>query len=508
MNTQIPISSKNSSQCLSKDHCPYLNFASTTHVINAESLVEERNYLRERVNKLENFLNLATEEINKLKEQNKKLEEENKFLKEEKLSLIKEKFKPNLKKEERKPKKKGAPIGHIGVTRKKPTKIDKYVDVECSSCPDCSGDNLKELKDKITGEPVTEDHTVEDIEIIIKAICYRHHVYYCYDCKKVVTGRSAEELKKSYIGPAAVSLSHALRYEINISYGKIIKILRILGLEVTKGTLIKMENRLVKLLEGFYERLLEIIKKQEQIHGDETGWRVDGMNYWLWVFTNALIALYHIDPTRGSCVVEKILGKEYAGILISDCYSAYNILEKAIKQKCASHFLKDNHELSKIESEEVQKFYTELKSILQSAIQIHKDYKEEKATKEDLQTTKTQLSKELKELLSNHMENLEAEKLRKRLDKHFNEIFTFLEHPEIDATNNRAERQLRQNVIMRKITFGNRSPQGAKNHSVIMSVSETAKLHGYAPYEIFYEVVTGKKEKLEKLLEDTKPRPP
>ena len=207
-------------------------------------------------------------------------------------------------------------------------------------------------------------------------------------------------------------------------------------------------------------------------------------------------------------VVEEIIGKDYAGILISDCYGAYNILEKAIKQKCLAHFSRDNHELLEIESVHVKNFYEELKFILQMAIQIHKDYKEGKATKEDLQKTKIELSEELAKLLSNQIENHEAEKLRKRMNKHFNEIFTFLEHPEIEPTNNRAERQLRPNVIMRKITFGNRSPQGAKNHCTITSLSETAKLHGYSPFEIFYEVIIGKKEKLEKLLEATKPQPP
>lgn len=490
MNSQInPISSSEKTVfCLQKEHCPYLNFESANHVIN------ERDYLRNRVGELEAFLSLATEKINEFKEYIRKLEEENKFLKKEKIDEIKKKFKLNIKNEKEKSKKKGAPFGHTGTTRKKPNKIDKLVEIECSVCPDCNSTDLEKLIDNRTRKPITEDHTVEDIIITIIATCYRHHKYYCNNCKKVVTGRGLNELKKNYIGPVAISLSHSLRYETNISYGKIIKILKILGLTVTKGALIGMENRLVKLLEGFYNRLLEIIKKQEQIHGDETGWRVDGVNYWLWVFTNALISLYHIDSSRGSKVVEEILGKDYAGILISDCYGAYNILKKAIKQKCISHILSDNHELSKIESEMVQKFYEDLKYILQTAIQIHKEYNKGKVTKEYLQKTKIELSEELAKLLSTQMENHEAEKLRKRMNKHFNEIFTFLEHPEIEPTNNRAERQLRNNVIMRKITFGNRSTRGAKNNAVIMSLSETAKLHGYSPFEIFYEVITGKKK--------------
>ncbi len=67
-----------------------------------------------------------------------------------------------------------------------------------------------------------------------------------------------------------------------------------------------------------------------------------------------------------------------------------------------------------------------------------------------------------------------------------------MENPEIEPTNNRAERQLRPNVIMRKIMFGNRSPAGVISHVVIMSIIQTYKLHGYNPYDIFLLLVRNK----------------
>ncbi|PJB49231.1 MAG: hypothetical protein CO103_06250 [Chloroflexi bacterium CG_4_9_14_3_um_filter_45_9] len=62
--------------------------------------------------------------------------------------------------------------------------------------------------------------------------------------------------------------------------------------------------------------------------------------------------------------------------------------------------------------------------------------------------------------------------------KHNQELFTFLDNPAVEPTNNRAERQLRPNVIMRKVTFGNRSALGAFNHAVIMSIIQTGILNG------------------------------
>jgi len=74
------------------------------------------------------------------------------------------------------------------------------------------------------------------------------------------------------------------------------------------------------------------------------------------------------------------------------------------------------------------------------------------------------------ELLLLPIKHKDARRLCKRIIKYNQELFTFLDNPLVEPTNNRAERQLRPNVIMRKITFGNRSALGALNHAVIMSI--------------------------------------
>ncbi|MFH1798335.1 MAG: transposase [Candidatus Omnitrophota bacterium] len=58
----------------------------------------------------------------------------------------------------------------------------------------------------------------------------------------------------------------------------------------------------------------------------------------------------------------------------------------------------------------------------------------------------------------------------KRLIRHRDEIFTFLYVKDVDYHNNHAEQQIKPNVLLRKITFGNRSGKGAKTHDVVTSV--------------------------------------
>ena len=75
------------------------------------------------------------------------------------------------------------------------------------------------------------------------------------------------------------------------------------------------------------------------MNADETGWRVNGQDHWLWVFTNKDAAFYQIDKSRGSKVVRDVLGERYRGVLISNFYATYNQLQARSKQRCLGHLL-------------------------------------------------------------------------------------------------------------------------------------------------------------------------
>ena len=126
--------------------------------------------------------------------------------------------------------------------------------------------------------------------------------------------------------------------------------------------------------------------------------------------------------------------------------------------------------------------------------QVHKHIKQFKET----------ISTVLTELVLYHSQNKDIQRIKKRLVKHNKELLVFLDHPEIEPTNNRAERHLRQNVIMRKITFGNRSQTGVRNHQIIMSVLETAKLNGISPVDVFRSLSTNPSHILRNLPEKTR----
>ena len=96
---------------------------------------------------------------------------------------------------------------------------------------------------------------------------------------------------------------------------------------------------------------------------------------------------------------------------------------------------------------------------------------------------KRQAIARLVELLLLPIKHRDTRRLRNRIIKHNQELFTFLDNPLVEPTNNRAERQLRPMVIMRKVTFGNRSAVGAFNQAMLMSIIQTGVLNGIEPLD-------------------------
>jgi len=249
--------------CSYKDACPYLNFEPAARVL------AQRDYLSKRVDEMGKIMDLAREKIEKLRGRNKVLEEEKKSLKQELNQAHRKKFKPNLRKEEEEEKKtkkkRGSPFGHQGSSRKRPKRIDEYVDIYPAKCDRCGAEDITIYEGSF------EEHIIEDVRVRVKNTCYRSHYGYCKRCRKIVyPKKETKVIPKSHIGPNARAISGYLRY-IGIPFRKVAKISKdIFGLEITHPSLLDFDAKLAKSGEPIYEKIKDEVRSSSSINVDET----------------------------------------------------------------------------------------------------------------------------------------------------------------------------------------------------------------------------------------------
>ncbi len=464
-------------ECRQGNDCPYVNGG------DIRRLIAERDYLSQRVDEMEGLLAAAEAEIEKVRQENHQLKEENKSLGHQLKQVLGKIFKPRVKPHhDGDQPKRGAPAGHRGNSRRRPEVISEFIDIYPEKCDRCGGE-VKGYPDHF------DEHLIEDIEIRKRVTCHRFHYGYCQRCKEVVYAKKDEIPANDRIGVQARAVGGYLRY-LGLTYRKAARFFKdVFEIDLTHPSFLSFNTEQAQNGAPLYEGIKQSIRHSPSVNADETGWRVNGDNHWLWIFTNKDATLFHIDESRGGKVVTNILGEKYRGVLGCDFLSAYNELDAEAKQRCLAHFLseiKKVQEKSEFPPDNVDgTFCSQLKAVFKQAIAVWNRYREKTVGPDDLAQTKDWAILKMIELLLLPLEHEDTQRLRDRIIRHNQELFIFLDNPSVEPTNNRAERQLRPMVIKRKLTFGNRSDLGASNEAVVMSVVATGVLNGVEPLNVF-----------------------
>lgn len=381
--------------------------------------------------------------------------------------------KPPGKKRRKKP---GQKKGHPGAARPKPDKIDHFKEHTLECCPDCENE---------LGEPVknykryTEDIPPVETEVTEHTI----QGYWCPRCKKIVYAKVGDALPNATIGLRVVVFTAWLHYLIGVSVNNIVRILNFTAnFKVTAGGLTQSWKRLADRLEASYETIRKSISEAAVLHGDETGWRINGITHWLWCFATKTLCYYIIDKSRGSPVVIEVIGALFKGILITDFWGAYNLVGALAKQKCFFHLFTALVKTDKTnKSREWKAFRKKMGRLLRDAVRL--DKRRDKYDGPVFQRRLEKLGKRLGQLIEADSEDKDVNRIKKRLRRHRNELFTFLEYEGVSPYNNHAEQQMRTPAINRKISHQNRSREGARTQAILMTMFKSAVLQKLNPVE-------------------------
>jgi transposase len=371
----------------------------------------------------------------------------------------------------------GAKPGHPGSRRKPPDRIDRRKTHQAKRCPHCGGrlQRCNETRTRYTEDiphlqPEVTEHTI--------------HRDWCPKCRKQVEPAVPDALPGSTLGNHVLVLSAWLHYGLGNTLSQIVEVFNFhLQMKITPGGLVQMWYRLQAILYAWYEQIQQQALHSAVLFADESGWRVDGKTHWLWCFTNHNLTFYMINRSRGSPALMKFFVEEFSGTLVSDFWGAYNAVVCALRQTCLVHLLRELEHTERYKSPGAHwpEFAKKLRRLVGDAIRLWRARAE--LPEEIYASRRVRITTRLEELLATPWKDRHAKRLIKRLRRHRNDLFTFLDQPGVPFDNNTAERGIRPAVIIRKNSYGNRSERGADCQAALMSVFRTLKQRGHDPIQ-------------------------
>jgi transposase len=243
-----------------------------------------------------------------------------------------------------------------------------------------------------------------------------------------------------------------------------------------------------------YAGLREEIRGSPVVHQDETGWREDGRNGYVWASVTDAVRYFERHGTRSGKVPKEILGDDFCGVVVCDGYKGYDPLACQL-QRCWVHLLRHGHEIitRHPDAADAHAWVVKVRTIYDAAIALvatsgYGTLPEAVRQKQRL-ACERRLLKVAKPGLTSTVK--EQANLAKYLTSHINELFVFVQHPEVPSENNPAERAIRPLVVTRKVCGGTRSEKGSKTKMVLMSLLHTAQLRGMDPITSIEQMLLG-----------------
>ncbi len=357
------------------------------------------------------------------------------------------------------------------------------------------------------GGAVHQTHTAcqYQVEIPRKPIYRKFHVSVgaCAGCGRRVQGRhqlqtsDALGAAASQLGPDLQALIVQLNKEAGLSHGKIQRLAKTLfGIELSRSGSVQAMQRAARRCRSTYQATINAMPRQSWIVPDETGWRIGGRLAWLHVFVAERITGYVIDRRRGVEVAEGVLGGDYAGTLIHDGWAPYDRFRRAAHQQCLAHLLRRCTEMIEAATAGAVRFPRQVKELLMSAFDLRDRRDGGRLSQHGLAVSLGRTGKRLDRLLCWTRTDRANERLAKHLHKHRDQLFTFLRHRGIDATNWRAEQAIRPAVVNRKVWGGNRTPAGAEAQSILMTVLRTCAQQHRDTLDFVSHILRGQRPRL------------
>lgn len=396
--------------------------------------------------------------------------------------------KPNTHKQKRghpkKTRRQRAAEQNAGRKKEPATEVTEIRQHALERCPTCNY--------KLSGHSIARRRQVIDLPEIPALQVVEHQVIkrWCPVCQIWHTPKldlSGEVLGQGRIGHRTASLVSWLRTTLRLPVKLVQTLLQqIYKLRLSVGEIVELSHAVAQAGQTAVAEIKTAILTGSHVHMDETGWREDGDNGYVWASsTPDGLRAFEFHFSRAGAVPEAILDG-FTGTLVTDFYAGYNSTDGR-HQRCWVHLLRDLRQLKADHATS----HRELLTWTDALVQTYRDGKalaqrdppptpaERKALFDDLVERVEQLG-----LQWPQDKDHPAHALCKRLLRHSSELFEFVLQPGLAADNNLAERSVRPLVIARKISGGTRSERGSDTRMALQTLFATWTAQGKSALDV------------------------
>jgi transposase len=379
-------------------------------------------------------------------------------------------------------KKAGGQPGHEGHQRERHPHPDQTVMVQASHCSHCGSSlaevagTLGQIAQHVDIPPITP--LIIEYQQVIKVCACGH----CNCPALPICGPVT-------IGPQMAALITYFNVEHSLPYGRLTQITEdVLGLAISEGTVANKLKDMFTQTKGIIQRIKAHVIASAWTGSDETGTHVGGKTFWQWVWQSPQASYYVVDKRRGYGVVKEHFTESYHGVLIHDCWSAQNHTPAGAHQLCHAHLVRNLHYAV---DKERSVFAYRVQRLLLKSQRAREAIWQEGGTAERRQAVVQFYQDAFAKLLEMPLIHKEERRLQKRLIKHKNWIFSFMNYPDVPPDNNSSERAIKAAKLKDKVSGGFRSESGASRFAQLLSLTQTLRKQHLPILDCLKAVVAG-----------------
>jgi transposase len=367
----------------------------------------------------------------------------------------------------------GGQPGHPGHTRTliAVEDVDEVVPLKPDRCRGCqaplAGDDLAPFRHQVIEIPPIKPVVTE----------YQWHQLVCPACGETTRAPWPPGVPSGTYGPrvqATVALyTGAYRLSKRTTQQAMEEVC---GVPMSVGTVSQLEQATTGALAAPVAEAQTYVREQAVAHLDETSWRQAGKRAWLWVAVTSWVTVFVVRTSRGGLVARALLGETFAGILVTDRYSAYNWYPVRWRQLCWAHLLRDFEAMRArgSRSEEIGE------ALLAQAHQMFTWWhrvREGTLKRSTFRSYMSPLRREVERLLEagSRCGVPKTAGTCRDILKRREALWTFVQVAGVEPTNNAAERSIRPGVLWRKGSVGTQSAAGARFVESMLTVVSTLK---------------------------------